>query len=246
MKQFVRDIFRKIGLEVGSYRSRRSLEGFLEMLFEAYEINVTIDVGANIGQYAKKLRRLGFKHRVVSFEPIPNTFSQLFENLRGDPNWIGYNKALGREVGKVEMVYEPEQTDMASLYNPSASVPDIFAKWKQAEKHHVTVQMDTLDNVFSECIVGITGPNIFLKCDTQGHDLEVLKGGHRSLETIRAIQIEIPIIHLYERTTSFGRIIDSLKEMGFEPCAFYPVTITGRNDISVVEFDCIAVRSTQS
>lgn len=243
MKQLARDIFRTVGLDVGRYRSRRSLEGFLEIVFAAYGINVVIDVGANVGQYAEKLRRLGFKGRIVSFEPIPNTFSLLVEKMRHDQNWVGHNKALGRETTAVKMFYDPIQTDMASLYTPSIGVPDILKRWEVAKKEEVTVQMERLDELFASCIANIDEPRVFLKCDTQGHDLEVLQGGPKSLAQICVLQIEVPVVHLYNKLRSFGEIMDALKDMNFLPCAFCPVTTIGENGISVLEFDCIAVRS---
>jgi FkbM family methyltransferase len=236
-------MFNSVGLDIGRHRSRWTIEGFTELLFHAYNINVVIDVGANVGQYAMGIRKSGFQGRIVSFEPIPASFATLSQNFRDDRGWHGYNKALGKHVAEANMTYNLHQSDMASLYKPASSVPAMFAKWKETERQQVSVMMDTLDNIFDSCIVGITSPQIFLKCDTQGHDLEVLRGGLKALERIRAVQIEIPITHLYESKKSFRESIDTLNEMKFIPCGFYPVTTTGRDKIEVVEFDCIAIRA---
>jgi FkbM family methyltransferase len=243
MKRFVKKLFRTLGLDIGRHKSRLTIEGFTQVLFDAYDINVVVDVGANVGQYAKTIRTMGYKGRIVSFEPIPASYSELSKNLSRDHNWFGHEKALGRETSKANMIYESDQTDMASFYNASTAVPDMFLRWQQADKKQVTVQMDTLDNVFADCIADIVEPHVFLKCDTQGHDLEVLKGGVQSLGYVQVIQIEVPIVHLYKGTSSFGETIDALMEMQFMPCGFYPVTATGKDKISVLEFDCIAIRS---
>ena len=246
MNNTVKELLRTVGLDIGRYRSRRSLDGFLEVVLTAYDINVVIDVGANIGQYARKVRKLGFVGEIVSFEPIPSTYSLLVEMMGKDMQWRGFNKALGREPGVVQMVYEPGQTDMASLYSPSKSVPEILQRWEAAKKEEVTVQMETLDTLFSECVARISKPNVFLKCDTQGHDLDVLQGGLCSLPHISVVQIEVPVVHLYDNLRSFGEIMNAIREMDFLPCAFYPVTTIGREGITVLEFDCLAVRSSRA
>ena len=39
-------------------------------LLDRYQINVVIDVGANEGQFASELRRMGYQGKIISFEPI--------------------------------------------------------------------------------------------------------------------------------------------------------------------------------
>jgi len=243
VKELAKNIFRTFGIDIGWHRSRRSLEGFLQVLFEEYEINLAIDVGANTGQHAKTLRDLGFNGKIVSFEPIPATFAELSMNMKSDRNWSGYNCALGREAAEVKMIFDSVQTDMASLYTPSSAVPEILQRWAQSEKQEIKVQMETLDDQFGNCIANVKDPSIFLKCDTQGHDLDVLQGGLKALSHVRVVQIEVPIVHLYNGSPSFGAIVDTLNDMNFLPCAFFPVTTLGKNEITVLEFDCIAVRA---
>ena len=244
MKAVTKRILRSLGIDIGWVRSRRSLEGFLQVLFDTYGINLAIDIGANTGQHAKALRAFGFAGRIVSFEPIPQTFAELSRNMREDPNWVGYNCALGRECAEVTMIHDSVQTDMTSLYPPASTVPDTLKRWASSDKEEIVVPMKTLDEQFADCIGNIKEPSVFLKCDTQGHDLEVLKGGLRSLGQVRIVQIEVPVVHLYKGSNSFGTIVDSLRDLGFQPCAFYPVTTFGSNATRVVEFDCIAVHAT--
>src|SRR5947209_5385885 len=61
----------------------------------SHRINVVLDVGANEGQFAAKLRRLGFGGRIVSFEPDPRVYPGLVERHRHDPAWRSYPIALG-------------------------------------------------------------------------------------------------------------------------------------------------------
>ena len=243
MKELLQNFARRYGLDIGPRRSRRTSDGFLELLFEKYAINVVIDVGANIGQVAERLRRFGFKGRIVSFEPIAATYAALCKKLSQDAHWMGFNVALGEETKEVEMTYSPEFSYMASLYSSRATVPDRFSNWSSAARKSETVQMDTLDRVFEECVSNISEPIVFLKCDTQGHDLSVLHGGREALKGICAVQIETSVVSLYDGTQTIAESIKALEELGFAPCAFYPVTTVERGSISVIEFDCVAVKS---
>jgi len=40
-------------------------------------INLVLDVGGNVGRFVQKVRRLGYKGLVVSFEPDPRAFAEL-------------------------------------------------------------------------------------------------------------------------------------------------------------------------
>src|SRR5688500_2068285 len=56
-------------------------------LLESERIDLVLDVGANVGQYASKLRDAGYTGRIVSFEPYREAFAQLERNAARDPRW---------------------------------------------------------------------------------------------------------------------------------------------------------------
>jgi FkbM family methyltransferase len=67
----------------------------LRRILDQQHINVVIDVGANEGQFATKLRRLGFDGRITSFEPDSRPYARLVARHGRDPAWRGYPIALG-------------------------------------------------------------------------------------------------------------------------------------------------------
>jgi hypothetical protein len=95
---------------------------------------------------------------------------------------------------------------MASLYSPSTSVPDMFVRWQQAENKKVVVQMDTLDNVFADCIANINESKVFLQCDSQGHDLGCKRAAQNHLLKFRPYILSSGF-HLYKRISSFDGTI---------------------------------------
>ena len=66
---------------------------------EKYQIDLVLDVGANRGQFVRALRRF-YKGPIISFEPVPSTFTILQQTTLNDNNWFRFNYALGNESGE--------------------------------------------------------------------------------------------------------------------------------------------------
>src|SRR3954447_8852354 len=70
----------------------RSLTDFvarrhITWLLRELRVNVVLDVGATVGQYADKLRRTGYAGRIVSFEPVAELCAELRERAAADDRW---------------------------------------------------------------------------------------------------------------------------------------------------------------
>ena len=57
-------------------------------LLKHYEIDLIFDIGANIGQYAKETFSIGYKGKLVSFEPMSKEHKILLETSKGIDNWV--------------------------------------------------------------------------------------------------------------------------------------------------------------
>ena len=65
---------------------------------------VVLDVGANVGQYRQRLRNVGYKGLIISFEALPFLFNELERSALSDPNWkIAPCAALGDVGGWADM-----------------------------------------------------------------------------------------------------------------------------------------------
>src|SRR5215218_1126126 len=86
---------RKAGLEVARYKPTSSPVARRMHLLERNRIDLILDVGANVGQYAASLRECGYRGRIVSFEPLTSAFSRLEASAKADPLWEVVNIGMG-------------------------------------------------------------------------------------------------------------------------------------------------------
>jgi len=49
---------------------------------EFYDIDLVVDIGANEGQFVKKIIKYGYTKRIVSFEPMKSAFIELEKNSK--------------------------------------------------------------------------------------------------------------------------------------------------------------------
>ena len=73
------------------------LRAFL-MLFSSaswLDINLIFDVGANEGQFAKKIIENGYKGKIISFEPLNDPYEKLVLKSSKFENWKVGKLSLG-------------------------------------------------------------------------------------------------------------------------------------------------------
>lgn len=73
LPRFVDDALKRLLEKKGYFRLKGQNSFELERrrrLFASLEIDLLIDVGANIGQYGQSMRQLRFEGRILSFEPM--------------------------------------------------------------------------------------------------------------------------------------------------------------------------------
>jgi len=194
-------------------------------------IDVAVDVGANRGFYAMHLRMGGFKGRMLSFEPDPETYRHLENAARDDPEWFTFNCALGRSQGDLEfntIVLDGVST-LSSPLTPMIDVPI----------QRSVVRVERLDAVLPEFLPD-PDSRIFLKMDTQGYDLEVFAGSSGS-KNIDLLQSEISVVPLYEGMPHF---LESLRVFEGEGFGLLDLFVVNRMpDGRVLEYDCLMRRT---
>jgi FkbM family methyltransferase len=186
-------------------------------LLKHFGINLILDVGANVGQYAAEMRSFGYRGRIISFEPLAQEFQSLLKRTSRDKLWTAINCALGERDDTVQM--------HVSRNSVSSSILEVLphsleAAPMSAHARSETAQMKRLDSLFHELY--LNGDRVLLKLDTQGYDYQVLHGAMRSLPSILGVQIEMSMVPLYIGERQIGDLLQFLTGQGFSLMAIEP------------------------
>jgi FkbM family methyltransferase len=231
MKQYLRGLFWRWGIDVRRTSQAQSVVDFIK----DRQIDVVIDVGANVGQFAETLRSRGYKGKLVSFEPIKSVFQALHAKARADGHWETHNVALGASSGTITI--NVSNNSVFSSILPLTSDANQFDSTSTVHRTE-TVDLQTLD----DCCQHISG-NILIKIDTQGYEKPVLEGGRKTLSKSKGVLLELPIVHLYAGTWQFDEAVKFMASAGFVPAQIHPVSYNPKDKVSLVEVDCLFRRS---
>jgi FkbM family methyltransferase len=207
----------------------------LKRFFEEFKVDCVFDVGANAGQYASMIRRIGFSGPIISFEPISDLANKMRSDSKIDPKWFIEQKVLTTSEGLLDFKVMA-RNQFSSLHDPQITETDRFSEMAKVVET-IAVQATTLQlqlPAYREKL-GFSRP--FLKMDTQGHDIEVAKGAGDSLLDFVGIQSELAIKRIYSNSPLFSEAIEFYRSKGFELSAFVPNNAGHFPDL--VEIDCI-------
>ena len=207
----------------------------LPAVFEMYDVDLVIDVGAHEGEYAERLRAGGYKGEIVSFEPVPRAFAELERKAKRDPNWTVHQLALGREDGTTTM--NVVHGTLSSILPATKFGAGRYPRLQEPEQ--VEVKVRRLDGVLE---TSLDGRRPFLKLDTQGFDLDVFAGAGDVIERFVGMQSELALMEIYKGMPSMQDALAAYEGAGFEIAALYPVSRQTRT-ARVLEYDCVMVRA---
>jgi FkbM family methyltransferase len=171
--------------------------------------SILFDVGANEGQTVKAFRNNFPSATIHCFEPNPECCRRL-TNF----GVAVHQMALGNEAGEIGFDQSQGQSDMFFVtHKPTA------------EK----VAIDTIDNFCDQQRIKHID---FLKIDTEGYDLEVIRGSTSMLQTraIDLVQAEVSMNAENTYHVAFGNVHSTLESSGYRLFGIYEqVAEWGRN-----------------
>lgn len=169
-----------------------------------------VDIGANVGQFGKKIRQYYPDAHLYSFEPIPLVYKELVDNFKGDSNFTPFNVGLGDKEGKMEF-YMNEFSDSSSMLK----MGDLHKENFPFTKHEKVIYVDikTLDNCID--VNKIEKPYL-VKLDVQGFEEQVINGGLEIIRSAEMIITEASYKELYEGQSLFDTLYEKIKGFGFQ------------------------------
>ncbi|MCP4303625.1 MAG: FkbM family methyltransferase [bacterium] len=184
------------------------LPGFLR----SFGVDLFFDVGANAGQFVRELLAAGYEGRIVSFEPVSAAYAKLIESSQDSNLWVAERRcALGAADGSatINVAGNLQSSSMLGMLDRHVrSAP--ASRYVGTE----TVDVRTLDGLGAKYTA--TAQATFLKIDVQGFEDQVLRGAARLLPQIAGIQIEMPLVPLYEGERDIEWWLQRMRALGFE------------------------------
>ena len=139
-------------------------------------IDIFFDIGSCWGIYSLRLSNIFPNLQINSFDPIDQNIKRLNNSIKRNNinNIKTYNIAIGSHVGNVEL-------GAIENYSPNFKINENASVITQTSK------IDILDNIFTS-----TNKYLAFKIDTEGFELEVLKGAKNLIANNKCyLQIEI-------------------------------------------------------
>src|SRR5262249_22225097 len=163
---------------------------------------------------------------LVSFEPLSDAFATLQQAAANDPLWICHNLGLSDAEGTAVLNVSANSYSSSFLPVSARSVriePGIgYVGQQQAP-------LRRLDDMIEE--IARPGEAVYLKIDTQGYELNVLKGALKTLRQVPLIQVETAFSAGYEGQPLIEDVIRFLREAGYRIVAMEP----GWEDVRTAE-----------
>ncbi len=204
MKQLIKRTASRLGVHLYSEASLPTGVHWLHDIRRSGRVGVRptcFDVGANVGQTVIELRRSWPDAVIHAFEPFAQPRAELLAMASGLPHVTPIALALGATPGTLQ-VQPRERSVLNSLVPDPASAS---ASTRDAE----TIHIETLDRYCSQHAIDAID---VLKTDTEGYDLDVLRGADRMLaaQCVEFVYVEVSFLRENRQNTAFQPVFDLL------------------------------------
>ena len=187
-----------------NYLARIDADAFKVLLGE--ELISIIDLGAR-GGIEPRWKKVSIFLKYCGFEPDPRSIDANSISKVGAYKMISN---LVSDKSEKSVFYVSTEEGNSSLYKPDMDFISRFPDPKRFETvNDFELDTSTIDDLIQEKID-------FIKLDIQGGELNALKGSHRVLKNVLAIETELMFMRLYKNQPLFGELNAYLQSQGFE------------------------------
>ena len=179
-----------------------------------------LDVGAQGGFFNANI----FSNKYNNFfdpilvEPIEDEAKKLTQN-----NYKVISKGLWSSNCKKKLYILGRRSGSSSMYKPNKNVYDLYNfKKKDFSLFEITKEIDIECTTVTESLNKFNLKHLdFLKVDTQGSELEILKGLGEYFPLM--MKIEAQVIPMYENVPSWTELINYLYKINYMTCEWTPI-----------------------
>ena len=200
-------------------------QNFIERIVPLFTTGISptiFDVGANIGDYTNLLHKVFPNSLIVAFEPNPITYHVL-EKRFSKENVVTNMKGLSSSHGSMKF-YDRKDCHETLKHGHASLYKEVIEDLHGVESVEMEVSMSTLDSYAEEKSIDKIS---LLKIDTEGHELEVLKGASNLLsqDKIDLIHIEFNEMNIISRVflRDFTEMLSNYKPYRLLPTGVIPL-----------------------
>jgi FkbM family methyltransferase len=219
--------------------ARIAFEQYLRHILHHFGIDLVIDIGANRGQFARTLRRLGYSGEIVSFEPIDHLCRELASTASSDGAWFVHRCAIGATETSLPLNVYADNL-FSSLHKLNSTATAEFGSLARLDRTEV-VPVRTLDSWWPELTRG-RARRILIKTDTQGNERDVVAGARQSLAAAQVFLTEAALIPLYNGSADYFELRELLARAQYVQGALFPIACRS-SDLALIEMDCFFIRA---
>ena len=166
-----------------------------------------VDIGA-AGGFHPRFKDLENGIRPILFEPDVKAYKELKRNKNKEV----FNCALDRFKGQRKFFLNKKR-ETSSYYAVNYAFIERFPEaYRFCLEKEIILNTNSLDEALISTIDDID----FIKIDTQGSELDILKGAFESLNHSWGVEIEVEFQELYKNQPLFTDVDIFLREQGFE------------------------------
>jgi len=210
-KRTLQQVLHAVGLEVKFYAPYPAHA--LSTLLVLYQVDTIFDIGANAGMSGQYFRNLGFRGKIVSFEPVAAYYRQLEQAAAGDPLWLTENMAIGDQNCEQEINVSGGCGGASSFLNTVGHIEANNPELAVIDRERVKVE--TLESVIQRHYP--IGERLFLKIDAQGYEKRILQSA-TSLDRVVGMRVELSVVQSYENEPLMSEMLSHMYGLGYRLC----------------------------
>lgn len=236
-KSYVKRLVHRFGYDVVRWVPNTQATKNICKLLGQYHVDMVLDVGANIGEYASDLRRAGYRGQIISFEPLSVAHEVLVHRSRNDRLWIAAPRTAIGDINGAATINVSRILVSSSLLNMAPLHQQLTPSAVYCGTE--VVPLSRLDTVGRNYVNAASV--VFLKVDTQGFEWNVVEGARGILSNVIGMQLELSVSALYENQILLDEMLQLMRDKGFRLHGFIP----GLRDVKsglLLQVDGIFVR----
>lgn len=200
-------LFRLIKMKLVDQNESQSIAS--QDLLDDLEIDsqIIIDVGANVGQFARKIALACPESTIYSFEPNPSLHKKFESNLKRFRRVHLKKQGVGSVSGNLKLSVDDRNSLVSSFALDNGN-------------RTVLCDVTTIDEFLESSKISKVG---LLKVDVEGFEIDVLRGCEKSFKSglIDAVILEATFTPRTIRSSDAMELINFMKDFDFKPQGFY-------------------------